>query len=99
MKMIPPHKLPSFRLGIIEVVTAVAQAAVASNVVTIILKFKKMLLLLVDVCSFIPGWNKFHNTSFNTALSQPANIDRMVYETIFVTKHLQIFLDENNIKT
>ena len=91
MKMLPSLQLPSFRLGIIEVVTAVAHAAVASNLVFIIFQLKKVFILLVDILNIIPGWSDVHITSFNTALSQPAIIGRMVYGNKFVTRHLQIF--------
>ena len=99
MKMVPTLQLPSFRLGIMEVVTAVAQAAVASNLVFIIFQLKKVFLLLVDIFSITPGWNNFYNTTFNTALSQPAIIDRMAYGNKFVTKHLQTIFERNEIKT
>lgn len=93
MKVVPNYKLPSFRLGIMEVVTTVAHAAVASNSVTKISQFKKTPLLRVAVDSIAPGRTGIHNTSFNTAFSQPAVIGRMVYEIKCVTKHLQSFLN------
>lgn len=93
MKVVPNYKLPSFRLGIMEVVTAVAHAAAASNSVTIVTQSKKNSLLKDVVYNIAPGWTGIHNASFNTVFSQPAVIGRMVYEIKCVTKHLQIFFD------
>ncbi len=93
MKVIPNYKLPSFRLGIMEVVTAVAHTAAASNSVTTINQFEKTLLLKDAIHRTAPGWTGITNTSFNTAFSQPAVIGRMVYEIKCVNKHLQIFFD------
>ena len=93
--MILNHKLPSFRLSIIEVVTAVVHAAAASHLVSKIFQLKKVSLLTVDIFCIISGWNNSLNTSINTAFSQPDTIGRMVYGNNFVTKHLQTFFDRN----
>lgn len=91
MKMVSNYKLPSFRLGTMEVVTTVANAAVASNSVTIIAKLKKTPILKNVVNYIAPGWTDIHNASFNTIFSQPVVIDRMVYENKCVNKYLYFF--------
>ncbi len=94
--MLPSHKLPSFRLGNIEVVTAVAQAAVASHLASVYFQLKKIfLLLIVDLGCMILGWNNFHKTTTDTAFSHPDVIGRMVYGNNTVTKQLQIFFGMN----
>lgn len=67
MKVKPNYKLPSFQLGITEVVTAVAHAAVASNLVPAITQLKTTLILKVVSIIMTPGWINIYKTSFNTA--------------------------------
>jgi len=93
MKVVPNYKLPSFRLGIMEVVSAVAHAAVASNSFTKVTQLKKTSLLEDAIYSIAPGWTDIFNASFNTTFSQSAVIGRMVYEIKCVDGHLQIFFD------
>lgn len=70
MKVKPNYKLPSFQLGITEVVTAVAHAAVASILVAVVTQLKMTLLLKAVFNSIAPEWTNTDRTSFNTAFSQ-----------------------------
>lgn len=103
MKVRPNYKLPSFRLGITEVVTAVAHAAVASFFLAaknITVKFlQKNPLLNVLSNSVAPGWTNAFGVSFSTVSSQSSSFGRMVYDSSSVKKQSQFFLDTGVFKT
>jgi len=58
MEMKPNYKLPSFRLGFMEVVTVAASAVTASLVKSFVsvCSFKKKFLLMPAFNSIAPGW-------------------------------------------
>lgn len=99
MKVKPNYKLPSFRLGFMEVVTAVAHAAVASFLVSPIIKIKyQMNSLLKAVSDKVPsGWSHFTSTTSNTAFSQTRVTGRMVDEMAQVNQHPQFISYSSSI--
>lgn len=73
--MKPNYKLPSFRLGFIEVVTVAASAVTASF-------FK---LKTISDC-IVSGWTNALTTIFNFVFSLSNFIGRMIYETAQLKK-------------
>lgn len=85
--MKPNYKLPSFRLGFMEVVTVAAHAVTAS-----FCSIKMNSLLKAISKCIAPGWTNTFNVSFNNAFSQNFVIGRMVYEIAQVKKLFLFFL-------
>lgn len=99
MKVKPNYKLPSFRLGFMEVVTVAAYAVTASFLVkSIASTFKKISLLKAAFNSIAPGWTNTEKRSLNSASLQNSGIGRMIDEIVSVDKLPQFFLN-TSVKT